>query len=224
MESGTGQCTPRTVSRWESEGIGFMRAKDNRKPQKRRRGSSGEDVKDEGRVLHHLCWADDLYAMAGTMNHLTPYSGRHDQRCCTFGHEMEREVLPLLLDRSRSTNLEMLLRSSATVVDAGPGEWWRAWRHWARGWTIEVARRPVCGTESPKPTPRSTRRKLCSAIPNCRSKGVLTPSTRRVYQLRSMVLVNGPTHSQCSRHCAFWELGEASSCPVPSQETKRALG
>ena len=22
-------------------------------------------------MLHHLCWADDLYAMAGTMNHLT---------------------------------------------------------------------------------------------------------------------------------------------------------
>ena len=47
-----------------------MLAKDNRKA-KKRRGSSGDDVKDEGRVLHHLCCADDLYAMAGTMNHLT---------------------------------------------------------------------------------------------------------------------------------------------------------
>ena len=28
-------------------------------------------VKKEGQVLHHLCWGDDLYAMAGTMNHLT---------------------------------------------------------------------------------------------------------------------------------------------------------
>ena len=35
------------------------------------RGSSGEAVKDEGRVLHHLCWADDLCSIAGTMNHLT---------------------------------------------------------------------------------------------------------------------------------------------------------
>ena len=59
------------ASRWESEGIGFMLAKDYRKAQKRRRGSSGDAVKDEGRVLHHLCWADDLYAMAGAMNHLT---------------------------------------------------------------------------------------------------------------------------------------------------------
>ena len=47
-----------------------MLAKDYRKA-KKRRGSSGEDVKDEGRVLHHLCCADDLYAMAGTTNHLT---------------------------------------------------------------------------------------------------------------------------------------------------------
>ena len=58
------------ASRWESEGIGFMLAKDYRKG-KKRRGSSGEDVKDEGRVHHYLCWADDLYAMAGTMKHLT---------------------------------------------------------------------------------------------------------------------------------------------------------
>ena len=59
------------AGRWESEGIGFMLAKDCRKAQKRRRGSSGDAVKDKGRVLHHLCWADDVYAMAGTMNHLT---------------------------------------------------------------------------------------------------------------------------------------------------------
>ena len=24
----------------------------------------------EGSVLHHLCWADDLYAMAGSIEHL----------------------------------------------------------------------------------------------------------------------------------------------------------
>ena len=47
-----------------------MLSKDYRKV-KRRRGPSGDAVKDEGRVLHHLCWADDLYAMAGTVNHLT---------------------------------------------------------------------------------------------------------------------------------------------------------
>ena len=59
------------AGRWETEGVGFMLARDYRKAQKRRRGSSGDAVNDEGQVLHHLCWADDLYAMAGTMNHLT---------------------------------------------------------------------------------------------------------------------------------------------------------
>ena len=59
------------AGRWETEGVGFMLARDYRKTQKRRRGSSGDAVKDEGLVLHHLRWADDLYAMAGTMNHLT---------------------------------------------------------------------------------------------------------------------------------------------------------
>ena len=67
MESGARE----PAGRWESEGIGFMLAKDHRKAHERRQGSSGDAVKDEGRVLHHLCWADDLYAMAGTMNHLT---------------------------------------------------------------------------------------------------------------------------------------------------------
>ena len=62
------------AGRWESEGIGFMLAKDYRKARKRR-GPSGEAVKDEGRVLHHLRCADGLYAMVGTMNHLT-------RRCC----------------------------------------------------------------------------------------------------------------------------------------------
>ena len=60
------------AGRWETDRVGFMLARDNCKAQKRRRGSSGDAVKDEGQVLlHHLCWADNLYAMAGTMNHLT---------------------------------------------------------------------------------------------------------------------------------------------------------
>ena len=76
------------ASRWESEGVGFMLAKDYRKA-KKRRGSSGEDVKDEGRVLHHLCWADDLYAMAGTMNHLTRIL--EDKPTRSSADEMERK-------------------------------------------------------------------------------------------------------------------------------------
>ena len=60
------------AARWESEGIGFRLATDYCKAQKRCRGSPGEAVKDEDRVLHHLCCADDdVYAMAGTTHHLT---------------------------------------------------------------------------------------------------------------------------------------------------------
>ena len=59
-----------SVACWEREKIGFHLAKDYRKTQKRRRGTSGTPV-DDGKVLHHICWADDLYAMAGTTEHLT---------------------------------------------------------------------------------------------------------------------------------------------------------
>ena len=59
------------AARWEAEGIGFRVETDNRRAQKKRRGPSGNPVENGGRVLHHLCCADDLYAMAGTMDHLT---------------------------------------------------------------------------------------------------------------------------------------------------------
>ena len=86
------------------------------------------------------------------------------------------------------------------------------------------SRRPACGTGSPKPTLFSMRRRLCSVIPNCRSKGVLTPSTRRVCQVRSKVLANGPTHSQCSRLCASgnWE-SFVESCVCAGDLTRAGL-
>ena len=31
--------------------------------------------------------------------------------------------------------------------------WWKAWRHWERGWTIGDVQKPACGTGSPKQTP-----------------------------------------------------------------------
>ena len=66
MESGTGQCTART------DGIGFRLVDDYRRSRKKRLCCSGGAVKcSSGRVLHHLCWADDLYIMAGTMENLT---------------------------------------------------------------------------------------------------------------------------------------------------------
>ena len=37
-----------TASRWETEGVGFMLARDYRKAQKRRRGSSGDRCERRG--------------------------------------------------------------------------------------------------------------------------------------------------------------------------------
>ena len=83
-------------------------------------------------------------------------------------------------------------RSSAIMVDAGFGEWWRERRRWARGWTLEAAQRPVYGTESPNVTPCLMRRSM--------------PFIRRVLLRCFMVLVDGPTRSQCLRHCASGNL------------------
>ena len=66
---------------------------------KKRRGSSGEDVKDEGRVLHHSCWTDDLYAMAGTMNHLTRILEDKTNVIERLGMRWKEKSLTLLLGR-----------------------------------------------------------------------------------------------------------------------------
>ena len=80
------------AARWESEKIGFKMAADycilrkrrRRSPldediaadycrirKTRRRSFPDEDMNGtDGLVLHHLCWADDLYAMAGSIEHL----------------------------------------------------------------------------------------------------------------------------------------------------------
>ena len=83
-----------------------------------------------------MCWADDLYAIAGTMNHLTRILEDMTNEIERLGMRWKKKVLPLLLDLSRSTNLAMLLRLSATMAYVGLGVWWKAWRRWERGWTI----------------------------------------------------------------------------------------
>ena len=189
---------------------------DYRKAQKKRRGSSGDAVKEEGQVLHYLCWADDLYAMAGAMNHLTRILEDMTNAIERLGMRWKEKSLTIVAgpftEYKPGDVVEIIsnngIRGIWRVVEGmeALGTW--------------LDNRGCSGTESPKPTPCSTRRRLCSAIPNCQSKNVLTPSTRRVYQLRSMLLVSGPAHSQCSRYCAFGNW----SCPVLAHETKRVLG
>ena len=60
------------AARLESEKIGFKLATDYRRLRKKScRSLTGEYMNGtEDPVLHHLCWADDLYAMAGSIEHL----------------------------------------------------------------------------------------------------------------------------------------------------------
>ena len=89
MEPGIGQL----AGRWESEGTGFRLAT-YRKAQ---------------RVGCCITWADDLFAMAGTMNHLTRILEDITNAIERLAMRGKRKVLPLLLGHARSTNLEMLL-------------------------------------------------------------------------------------------------------------------
>ena len=153
------------AGRWETEGVGFfMLARDYRKAQKRRRGSSGNAVKDEGPVLHHLCWADDLYAMASTMNHLTRILEDMTNAIESLGMRWKEKSLTIVAGPFKGYKpgdvVEIISNSGIRWI-------WQAWRHWERGWTIVVVQKPACGTESPKQTPCFTRRRLCSVIPNC---------------------------------------------------------
>ena len=93
-------------------------------------------MKDEGRVLHHLCWADDLYAMAGTMNHLARILEDKTNAIERLGMRWKEKSLTIVAGPSRNTNLAILLRLSAMVAYVGFGVWWNLWRHWERGWTI----------------------------------------------------------------------------------------
>ena len=72
------------------------------------------------------------------------------------------------------------------------GEWWRAWRHWARGWTRVLGGQPVAQI-------------LQNQLHVLREERLaLRPQTagQECAWLRCfMVLVNGPTRSQCS-----WQL------------------
>ena len=118
-------------------------------------GSSGEAVKNEGRVLHHLCWADDLYATAGTMDHLTRILEDMTNAIERLGMQWKEKPHPLLLDFS--------------LACGG--------RHEALGTGLDNRGCSEASMQFLNRTPCFVRRRLCSAIPNYWSRSVLTPST-----------------------------------------------
>ena len=84
------------AARWEFEGIGFRLATVYRRAHKKHRGSSGAATETGGRVLHHLCWAD-LYAMAGTMDHLTRVLGDMTNSIEQLGMQWKEKSLTIVV-------------------------------------------------------------------------------------------------------------------------------
>ena len=105
-------------------------------------------------IIYHLCLADDLYAMAGTMNHLTHILEDKTNAVERLGMRWKEKSLTIVAGPFTEYKPGELLRLSAMVAYVGFGVWWNVWRHWERGWTIGD------GSEA-------TRRRLCSAIPTC---------------------------------------------------------
>ena len=144
-----------------------MLARDYRKAQKRRRGSSGDALKDEGRVLHHLCWADDLYAMAGTMNHLTRILEDMTNAIERLGMRWKEKSLTIVagpFTEYKPGDVVEIISNSGTRWIWRVVEGMEALGTWVDNRGVQ---KPACGTGSPKPTPCSMRRRLCLVIPNC---------------------------------------------------------
>ena len=155
--------------------------------ERRRKDASSDAVDNGGRVLHHLCWANDLYSMSGKMVRLTRDVEDMTTSIEWFGMQWKEGPHYCCGDIRR--------------VDDGFGAWWKAWRRWARGLILVVVQRLPAGTESLKATSSSLQRKLCFVIPRFLWRGVIMPSTGRVLRW-FMELANGRTRSPCFKRCA----------------------
>ena len=145
------------AGRWESEGIGVVLAKDYRKV-KRRRGPSGDAVKDEGRVLHHLCWADDLYAMAGTMNHMTRILEDMTNAIERLGMRWKEKSLTIVA----GPFTEYKPGDVVEIISNGGKRWiWRTWLD-NRGCSEASVWHRISKANS-----MFNAKKACSVIPNC---------------------------------------------------------
>ena len=108
-----------------------------------------------GQVLDHSCWADDLYAMAVTMNHLTRILEDMTNAIERLGMRWKEKSLTIVAgpctEYKPGDVVEIISNSGIRWI-------WRAVEGMeALGtcWTIVVVQMPACGT-------------LCSVIPNCR--------------------------------------------------------
>ena len=211
------------AGRWETEGVGFMLARDYRKAQMRRRGSSGDAVKDESQVLHHLCWADDLYAMAGAMNHLTRILEDMTNAIERLGMRWKEKSLAIV---------------AGPFTEYRPGDVVEIISNSGRLWTWRVVEgMEALGTwlDHRGCSEASMWHRISKANSMFYAKKALfcdpkLPVKRRIDAFLLDV------RTSCAPWC--WRMGlhtvnvpgiahlgiaEASSCPVPAQETKRVL-
>ena len=142
------------VARWESEGIGFSFATDHRKAQKRRRGTSGEATRNEGRVLLVL----GVRSVCDGWNNESLESNSWKEKSLTIVAGPYTEYNPGDVVEFVSNNGRRWVWRVAEGMDA------------LGTWLDSRARRPASGTDFAKPTPCFTRRTPCSATPNCRSR------------------------------------------------------
>ena len=185
-----------------------MLARDYRKAQKRRRGSSGDAVKDDGRVLHHLCWADDLYAMAGTMNHLTRILEDMTNAIERLGMRWKEKSLTIVAGPFTEYK-----PGDVVEIISNSGIRW-IWR------VVEGMEALGTWLDNRRSSEASMWHRISKAnsmfyakkAPFCDPK---LPVKRRIdalYLTYVPAALHGAgewaTHSQCSRLCAFWELGK----------------
>ena len=198
--------------------LGFRLATDCRIAQKKIRGSSGSVMDCGGRVLHHLCSADDPYAMAGTVAHLT---------CILKDMRYYTERLGMLCKEKRLAIVAgpyTDYKAGDTVEitgDDGCGAWWMVWMRWARGWVYVAAQRLASWHRIGK-SQFSVPRKEILAV-RSQGSGQEAQTCLLLHVCGCCTARAGEwAHTQSMfQALRIWELGQTQTCFMFSQEDRR---
>ena len=169
-------------------------------------------LKDEGRVLHRLCWADDLYVTAGTMDHLTRILEDLTNSIERLGMQWKEKRLTIVA----GPFTEYKPGDVVEIISNNGGRWVSRVVEGMEALGTWLDSR--CCSEASlwhrisKANSMFYAKKALFCDPNCRSRGVFMPSTRRVLLRCFMVLVIGFTRSQCFRHCVSGNLVNFVEC------------
>ena len=146
--------------------------------------------------------------MAGTMNHLTRILEDMANANERLGIRLKEKSLTIVAGPST----EYKPGDVVEIVSNSGRRWvWRALGTWLdnRGCSEASMWHRISKANSMFYAKRAL---FCDPKLPCQSRCVLTPSIRRVCQLRSKVLVNGPSLSQCSKGCVFGSCENFVAC------------